>query len=118
MVGDAVFAAGDAGKTGTQLIGAEVGEEAELAEVDAEDGRLAVAHLAGGAEDGAVAAEDEGEVGGQAGQVAFLAAGQEDDFGVLAQERQQALGLLGDAGAMAVAQDEDTHNWPLAESRG
>ena len=115
MAGDAVFAAGDAGETVAQLGGAEVGEEAELAEVDAEDGRLAVAHLAGGAEDGAVAAEDEREVGGQAGQVGFLAEVVEDDFGVFAQQRQQAFGLLGDAGTMAIAEDEDAHSRSLPD---
>ena len=109
MAGDAVFAAGDAGEAVAQLVGAEVGEKAELAEIDAEDGRLVIAHLAGGAEDGAVAAEDEGEVGGQGGQVGFLAEVVEDDFGVFAQQRQQAFGLLGDAGPMAIAEDEDTH---------
>ena len=109
VVGDAVFAAGDAGETGAELVGAEVGEEAELTEVDAEDGRLAITHLAGGAEDGAVAAEHEDQVGGEAGQVHFLAEVVEDDLGVLAQERQQSFGLLGDAGTIAIAEDEDAH---------
>src|SRR5205814_6959768 len=85
---DAVLAAGDGRETVAQLGRAEVGEEAELAQVDAEDGRLPVAHLAGGPQNGAVAAEDEREVGGQAGQLLFLAEVAEDDFGVLAQERQ------------------------------
>ena len=99
----------DAGKAAAQLVGAEVGEEAESAEVDAEDRRLAIAHLPGGAEDGAVAAEDEGQVGGQAARSLSWSEIEQDDFGVLAEERQQALRLLGDAGTMAVAEDEDAH---------
>ena len=66
-----------------QLVGAEVGEEAEPAEVDAEDGQLAVAHLPGGAEDGPVAAEDERQFGVDAGQVGLLEQIDEDDVDVL-----------------------------------
>ena len=52
-------------KTSPQFVGAEVGQEAELAEVDAEHRRLAIAHLPGGPEDGPVAAEHQGQVGRQ-----------------------------------------------------
>ena len=109
MAGDAVLAARYAGETVAQLGGAEVGEKAELAEIDAEDGRLLIAHLPGGAQDGAVAAEDEGKVGGQTGEIGLLMQVAEDDVGVFAQKRREAFGLFGDAGTMCVAEDEDTH---------
>src|SRR5579885_795028 len=47
MLGDAIVALDDAGKDVAQFFRAEVGQKTEPTEIDAEHGRLMVAHLAG-----------------------------------------------------------------------
>src|SRR5262245_32527331 len=107
-MGHAVLTAEDMPECFAELLRAEVGEEAELAEIDAEDRCLAVGHLADSAEDGTVAAEDESEVGADAGEVFRLQEIKNRDLTVLAEKRQQALGLLDHASPLAIAQDHHT----------
>src|SRR5262249_20325502 len=59
---------------------------------------------------GAVAAEDQGEVGtGAPAQVALLEQVHDDDVAALAEEREEAIGLLLNTGAVRVAQDVEFH---------
>src|SRR5208283_3651259 len=97
-------------KAGAQLVGAEVGEEAEPAEVDAEYRSLPVPHLPPGAEDGTVAAEDEGDVGRHLAEVALLAQVDGYDLAVLLEKRQQPVGFFSDPRTSCVAQDENAHD--------
>jgi len=109
VVRDTRLAADDTGEDLAQLVGAEVGEEAEFAEVDAEDRNLTIAHLPGGAEDGTVAAEDERQIGLDVTEVVRLGEVEDDDVAVLSEERQETFRLLADAGALAVAEDHHAH---------
>ena len=99
------------------LVQAQIGEEAELTEVDAEDGHLAVTHLTRGAKDGAVAAEDEREIGLECGEVQALIEVESDDFPERPQERSQSLGLRADAGLGTVAEDEKAHGQKVLAPR-
>ncbi len=102
---DAEVVVDDAGETGPQLLGRQVGEEAEPAEVDAEDWCLLVAHLPGGAEDGPVAAKDQSQVGVVGSEVGLLLQVLDDDHAVLPEEGPQPLQLLAHTGSPAVAQN-------------
>src|SRR5262249_39606499 len=75
----------------------------------AEHGPLAITHLVGGAEDGAVAAEDEGQVDILLVQGVLLAQIEDSNLAVFLEEGQETLGLFLDAGAVDIAQDENAH---------
>ena len=93
--------------------GRQVGEEPEAAEVDAEDRHLTVAHLAGRPQDGAVAAEHQGHVGGHVGQVALPAQVREDHLTPGGRDgRGQPLGRLRHVRLGPVAEDEEAHVGP------
>src|SRR5262249_17023555 len=109
VAGDAVIAPDDLGEDGPQLVRAEVGEEPELAEVDAEDGRLPVAHLPGRPQGGAAAAEQQRDVGRVGAEVLDLEQVVDDDPAVLDEERHQPIGLLPHARTVRVTQKKDSH---------
>src|SRR6516225_1563359 len=107
MAGGAIFAVDDAGETGAELVGTEVGEEAEFAEVDAENRPLVVAHLPGGAENGAVAAQDNGQICRHGAEVALL---QEIDNGngaVAFEKGNELVRFFPDPRFVGIAQYED-----------
>src|ERR1019366_8615190 len=63
----------DLQETFVEIVGMNVGQEAESAEVDAQYGDLGIAHLPRRTQDGAVAAEYEREIGGRKlGEVLLL----------------------------------------------
>jgi hypothetical protein len=98
-----------AGQDLVDFIEVDLGEEAELAEVHAQGGDLLVGHLPGGAEDGAVAAQDQGQFGRMPAQVGFLEEINDDNFAAPFQEREEFVGSLDDAGPAAITEQEDTH---------
>jgi hypothetical protein len=59
VLGDAIFAPDDFGQVSDRLVGGKIGQEAEAAQVHAQDGHLVVTHLAGGPQDRSVATQDE-----------------------------------------------------------
>src|SRR5262249_27422865 len=69
MARDMKLATQNAGKDVADLGGGQVGEEAERAEIDAEDRYLTIGHLPGGAEDSAVAPHHESQVCGDLTEV-------------------------------------------------
>src|SRR5262249_32993538 len=89
--------------------GVEGGEEAELAEVDAEDRNLTIAHLPGSAEDGTIAAEDERQVRLDGTEVLHLEEVEDDNLAELSEEGQETFRLLADAGPLTVAEDHHAH---------
>ena len=60
---NAIFMVEDLLEAVIEVVGMNIGEKTEPAEVDAENRNLVVAHLPGGAQNGAVAAEDKRKIG-------------------------------------------------------
>src|SRR5262245_25528010 len=103
------LAVGDAGKDLAKLVGGEVGEEAELAEVDGKGRNRTVAQLPCGAKDGTIAAEDERQVRLDGTEVLRLGEVEDNDLAELSEEGQETFRLLADAGPLAVAEDHHAH---------
>jgi hypothetical protein len=110
VLGDAEFLEQDMDEALIEVARMDVGEKAEPAEIDAENGNLTVTHLPGRAENGAVAAEDEGEIGArERRQVLLLAQIDQQHLGLFAQERQPALDLRDHAWPFCVSEHVNLH---------
>src|SRR5579862_9411139 len=73
MLRNAVCLLEDLQEASGKILRRDVGKEAEPAEIDAEHRNLAIAHLASGAENRPIAAEDEGDIGARMlGEVELL----------------------------------------------
>ena len=107
--GDAIIARRRFAAGSLERVDAQVGEKAELAEVDAEDRNLAIAHLPGGPEDGPVAAEDERDVGVFATQIGGAIEIEDDDLAELFESRHEPLRLFADARLIRIAEDVEPH---------
>jgi hypothetical protein len=109
MTRNAILSAEDSRKHVTNLGGTEIGKEAQLAEVDAQHWSLTIGHLPGGTEDGAVAPEDQGEVGTGIAEVFGLQKVGDGHVAALTQEGEQPVGLLADPWTMGVTEHKHTH---------
>jgi hypothetical protein len=72
-----------------------------------------ITHLARGAQNGPVAAEDEAKVGTDLAEVEFLVEIDGDDFAMLAEEGEEPLSLLRNTRPSRIAENEDAHAKPL-----
>src|SRR5439155_2962259 len=109
VMGDAEVAGNTLRETLPQLLRGEIGQKSQFAEIDAEDRSLPIAHLPGSSQDRAVPAEHERQIRRETAQVFLLVKVEGNDFAVLAQERQQLLGVLLDSLPIGITQDENAH---------
>lgn len=92
-----------------ELFWGEAGEEAEAAEVDAEEGNLPASQAAGGGEEGSIAAEDEDDVGLRGDLGVLVGEVYANDVAGFFDARDDLIESGGDAGFGFVGNDEDSH---------
>src|SRR5207247_1167196 len=93
VAGSAIVAGDDVRDGGADLIGRDVSEEAELAEVDAQDGDLLATHLSRRPQDCPVAAQHQRDLRRMGREVFALLQVEDHDFALLAPEGPSLLGL-------------------------
>ncbi len=92
-----------------QFVRGEAGEETEAAEVDAHQRDLPAVEAAGGGEQGAIAAEDQHQIGFERPEVAVIVVNDSDDVRLLADAREDLLERGGHVRFVAVDDDQQSH---------
>src|SRR5262249_42929101 len=104
-----VLAPGHIGQAAAKLFRSEVSQKPKFAEVDAQHGYLAIAHLSRCPQNGPVAAQNERQIGCQRAQVFFLLQIEGTNLRMLADQGKETLRFFDHAGAVSIAEYENAH---------